>query len=713
MKKSIKQFLKNLPVAILLWAGFAIAQQPVVQVPANCNVVVAGSGTGAVTGMGGKVGNGGVVLMPDPGNGSFTIIDNGASLSSWILWGDISFSDRPAAIVQSQSATTSATTIYSYNKIKRDSETTAFARSKGQVWITYNNGGCGGRIEFDIYKQYDDSNVPPIIGPDCWVPNTDYTYSVDQIASDNLGDEIGVDEYYWTVTNDTGSSITNIYTSADKSSITFKTLDSLSGNWQLKVCYGRGNGWDGNAGGTHTTCVTKTVGKTPTDPTMLPQLYTSTPYCLATGTNSFVVNITPETGYTYSWTSSNPTWDLAQSGTQNSVLTITNLDNNPGNLTLQITNGTCEPKVFTYEIKRTLAPGLGITGENGATPVTCIDSPTKYSLPQNALGNTTNWTISPIATGGPTVVAGGGSGSTCTVTPGTATGQYTLTATSANCTATSTSLTFNIRPAKPVFTSTTPTCVAKGTNLLTTIAVDTSVPGTPTTGYTWNLSEAPGWTITAGGNTSNPTFRPNGTTAGPVTLKVSVTVNGCVSQLASIQISYLSITTLAAAVGFDQYILTNCSGSTPQWYINGSLLVPSETAFAYGNSLFLGGSGPAPTSVCAVVDVNGTNQTICATTLGTHSVSKSSGSTEDLFENEIAEEVKIFPNPNNGEFVIRVSSLKNNGTATILDSSGKKIKSQMLKQGDNNILIQKIPQGNYIVVLEIDGKSEARKIVIK
>ena len=712
MKKSIKHFLKNLPMVILLWAGIIVAQQPVVQVPMNCNVVVAGTGTGAATGMGGKVGNGGVVVMPDPGSGSFTIIDNGASLSTLRLWGDLSFTKRPADIEQSQTATTSAVTIYSYNKNLRPSENDSLARSKGQVWVSYNNGGCGGRIEFDIYKQYDASNVPPIVGPDCWLPDTDYTYSVDQIASDNLGDEIGVDEYYWTVSNGS-ESISNIYTSADKSSITFKTPVTLDGSWYVKVCYGRANGWDGNAGGTHTTCVTKSVGNIPLEPTLSPNLSTDSPNCIVTGTTSYPITITPVAGYTYEWISSNPAWDLVQSGAQGSVLTISNLDNNPGILTLKITNGTCEPRIFSYPIERTFAPGLGITGKSGVAPVTCIDSATEYSLPQNALGNKTNWTISPIVAGGPTVVAGSGSGSTCTVTPGTAKGQFTLTATSANCAATSTSLTFNVKPATPIFTATTPTCIAKGTTPVTTIAVDTSATGTPTTGYTWNLSQAQGWTITSGANTANPTFNPNGTTAGPVTVSVSLTVNGCVSQSASITISYLSITTIPSAAGFDQYVLSNCSASTPQWYINGSPFVPSATAFAFGNSLFLGGSGPAPTSVCAQVDVNGTTQTVCATTLGTHSANKISGNTEDSSVEVMAQEVKIFPNPNSGDFVIRVNSLKSNGIATIVDASGRKVKSQTLKQGDNKIKIEKIIRGNYFVVLEIDGKQEARQIIIK
>ena len=113
------------------------------------------------------------------------------------------------------------------------------------------------------------------------------------------------------------------------------------------------------------------------------------------------------------------------------------------------------------------------------------------------------------------------------------------------------------------------------------------------------------------------------------------------------------------------------------------------------------------------MDVNGTTQTVCATTLGTHSANKTSGNTEDSFENSMAEEVKIFPNPNNGEFVIRVNSLKSNGIATIVDASGRKVKSQTLKQGDNKIQIEKIVQGNYFVILEIDGKQEARQIIIK
>ena len=68
------------------------------------------------------------------------------------------------------------------------------------------------------------------------------------------------------------------------------------------------------------------------------------------------------------------------------------------------------------------------------------------------------------------------------------------------------------------------------------------------------------------------------------------------------------------------------------------------------------------------MDVNGTTQTVCATTLGNDSANKKSGNKEDSFENSKAQEVKIFPNPNNGDFVIRVNSR----ISTIVDASGRK-----------------------------------------
>ena len=99
-----------------------------------------------------------------------------------------------------------------------------WARSKGRVVVSYDNRKCEGKIKFDVFKRYKNDKrknlVPPILGPDCLLPNTTYTYSVDPIASDNPSDEIGFDRYYW---SGLPESVENIYSAADNSTVTFTT----------------------------------------------------------------------------------------------------------------------------------------------------------------------------------------------------------------------------------------------------------------------------------------------------------------------------------------------------------------------------------------------------------------------------------------------------------------------------------------------------------
>jgi hypothetical protein len=95
MTKIYSIFKTQLLLAFVLFGAMISFAQPVIQVPALCNVVVAGSGTGAVTGLGGKVGNNGVVVMPDnfddPSTaGNFTYVANGTTVVKWVLAGDLS-----------------------------------------------------------------------------------------------------------------------------------------------------------------------------------------------------------------------------------------------------------------------------------------------------------------------------------------------------------------------------------------------------------------------------------------------------------------------------------------------------------------------------------------------------------------------------------------------------------------------------------------------
>ena len=491
----------NLSILMCLYSTVILYAQPVIKVPRACEVVLAGTGTGASTGFGGTVGEGGIVVMPDPFDfaneeGNFYYISSDYELIQWELLGDLSMqTDTKYNEVIQPTGAMNPVNIQSYNKNLRFGEMPSadqpnfdvrWARSKGRVIVSYYDRRCVSKIKFDVYKRYkndkEKSLVPAIIGSDCLVPNTNYTFSVDPIASDNPNDEIGFDNYYWSRLPE---GCTLLYNSPDNSSITIKTGERIS-SFTLQCCYGRANDWDGNNGASHTTCVSKLFGGQLETPT----LSTAVPACIPTGTSAFTTTITPVTGYTYVWTATNVAWTLAQSGTQNAVLNITINDNNPTILTLTITNGSCTPTIINYTINRTLATGLGITAVGGGGATTCINAATNYSLPQNAIGNQTNWTIFPVVAGGPTVANGTGTGSTCTVTPGTTVGAFSLIATATTCTTTDTRITINVKPLTPTITaaSGSTNCVVKGALTPQTYTC------TASTGANYNWTFPAGWT---------------------------------------------------------------------------------------------------------------------------------------------------------------------------------------------------------------------------
>ncbi len=694
----------------MLWGTLAMfacmftqAQSPIVQVTGGITVVVAG--TGGTLGSGGQVGHGGAVVMTDPGNGGFQILTPGGTTPlNWYLWGDISFTPPgpPLSITQTKPATPAMEAIYSFNKNQRPSEgppnsLITLARSKGRVRITYTTPPCNSYIEFDIYKRYPagtglENYIPEIVGPDCLLPNETYTYSVDQIASDNIGDAIGVDDYYW---DGIPAGATTVYTSADNSSITFTTGSSVPSSVTLKCCYGKANPW----GGTPGTCVTKAIGMEPVEPAYT----TAPPVCLNTGTSSFNVTLAPSSvisGAIYTWTAPGTTWVLSQSGTSNQDLTITGVDNNPGTLVLTIKNGICPEAVFTYDIKRNFVTPLTISGSN------CVDagSTYTYSLPANALLNDTDW----ILPTGWTITGGNGTNSSVNILipTGTPAGTYTLTAKSDDCSGT-VSRTVRVRPATPVFTNTTPDCIVKGTTPVTAIAIDTSVAGTPTTEYVWNLSGAPGWTISSGAGTSTPTFIPNGTTDGPVTISVTLTgTGGCNSSAATLIVSYIEILTYFPPVGCDQYVLDNCTDEIPVWYINGVPATPSSTTIISDNILLLCGSGTPPTSVCAELVIDSIPYMVCADDIGTKGMKLINTS-----EYEESNAVKIYPNPNKGTFSIELESVVKDAEVKVFDVQGKLVSEHTLKKGENT-LNESVPTGMYMLLINVDGKISTHKIQI-
>lgn len=826
--KNIKYFFEiRLTLALsILFTGVVFAQ-PVIQVPATCNVVVAGTGVGTVTGLGGKVGDGGIVTMPDPfditgAGGNFTYIPNSTTLTGWQLLGDLSVQTAnvpPAAGVYTSGAT-SPLNIQSYNKNLRNAENVGspvvptpdkiWGRSKGRVKVSY-SATCGGSITFDIYKVYapvaDNKNLPIIVGPDCLLPNKIYTFSVDQIASDNAIDAIGFDNYYW---SGFPAGSTDTYYSADASSVTF-TTGSTVGSYAIKCCYGRSNPWDGNASATPTTCVTKTGGAQPSAPLFTSALPVSST-CLNTGAASFPIILTPISGYTYSLTAPGTTWSVTQNAVGNWTVNTSTpvVDNNPGTLQLSITNGSCQPVIFNYPINRNfVAPSATISGP------TCLiagSTTNAFSIQSNAALNPTTWTLP----SGWSITAGSANGTnsaiSVTVPSSAIAGTYSIAAKSNSCLG-SINLEVYVKPAAPVFTAGTPSCVVRGATSISTIAIN-PVAGVASTGYSW-LPLPSGWTCTTNCNTVNPTFVPNATSGASVTLTAtaisgtgcststtktiyyspvapafaavtcwnstypmpayidlpitnfqnfgtySVTANPalftgtssvvgssirlnnpvflntgsytlvvkhsngtCADAVTNYAISTsaapaLSTVTFAGAGGFsDTYDLVLATGETfIAFEVNNVKLVNSGTVNIFvgasGGTLQLAGAPlAAGSTVSAIVSVGGCLKRIYSPTTGTRGNAKQLPSTGEHPTGSM-NDIKIYPNPNYGEFFIKVANPGMTASASISDISGKLIGVYILKQGENKIENDKLSAGTYIVTLNLNGNTEFRKIVIK
>ena len=875
MKNFKHSFKTQLALAFVLLSA-SIGHAQVVTVPPNCTVVLAG--TGGTVGAGGKVGNGGLVSMPDqlsaspytPNQGGNFLFNqpSGVTTASWQLKGDLSYKktqssvmvtiipNPPITVTGNFNAASNppaglTADIWSYNKTFRSSEYLApsnvnWARSNGRVTVSWDEGTCGKSMYFDVCKKFTNSTgstVPAIVGPTCLKPNTVYTYSVDKIVSDNVNDAIGFDSYYWSGIPLAYYQNNNpdFYTSADGSSITFKTGATVY-PITLQCCYGRVNpttiNVDGGPSfflntpiGTHTTCVSQNLILEPTAPTYV----TAPPTCHPTGTASFNIvypNIpvtTPLT--TYAWTAPNTGWTIGAPvvGATNTTVTVTTPNNNPGALTL-IINGPCLPVVINYQINRSLTGSIiaPVTTSTGSTCMLAGSSNNQFNL-GGASANNTTWTLttSPIAGSGVTLASVlGQPSSTIAVniaSNATINTTYTLTATANTvpaCNATSATYTFNVKPLTPTISpaSGSSACVVKGALTAQTYNCTASTGAS----YVWSFPA--GWSASSFTTTTNSiTVTPSSTTAvlnGNATV-TATGLNSCDSVLsANFPISYqpiipsaitfsnscfnfglptsgtitvtnvpspfygtytvtstpaglfssysvnattglISFTTTATAsgsytliikhdttaltpncgtaqnaVGFpvtvagngatittavdptpatpggcDTYNVTGApAGSAIQWFLNGSttpLASNTTTIFIQPNGLQLQlcGAITTNTSVCAQVTFGGCTTRVCAPSVGTHGTARLSSPK--------LKGVTIFPNPSDGNFTIQADNVKENATATLTDMSGKRLGIYTLSKGENKIKTKNLSSGTYIVILQIDGKTESRQLIVK
>jgi len=593
-------------IAITLFASFlcstAIAQ-PVIKVPPACEVVVAGSGFGTVLGFGGVVGSGGVITMPDQYPGDiFNYIPNGTTVTSWGMQGDLSQVTSnlpPMPPVQSAGAVLSEK-IQSYNENLRMPAELAGGplgfmngRSKGRINVGYFSPGCGGAgISFDVYKTYNGSTggsgsayLPGIIGPACWEPGKTYTYSVDQIASDNLPDAIGLDEYYWTIVDATSLTVAvgMDYYSADRSSYTFTTPASFAPYtlpFTMTVCYGRANPWDGHVSSIHTSCVNLTITSVPANPVF------STPFpaCVSTGVTSFLENYTPEAGCTYTWTCSNSSWTLNPGP---GTLLITTMDDNPGVLTLTI-SGPCLPATYTETINRSFDPT--VTSISGPT---CVlpGSTNTYTLVSGSsvLDNVTCWNLPP----GWTFTPANGDASIINVTvpPTTLPGAYPLTGFSCACPGGVINLIINIQPSAPTGI-TGPACVVRnggpavGYSCIPVLGVST---------YGWIFPS--GWGPCVGCSGTTPSITPGGTSPGTDFIAVVALGTGGCNSAPSLPfaVDYEPVTPASITVGCFSFGVTGNTtitvGSIPPAAFFGTYTVTSVPGGLISGPIFVDGSG--------------------------------------------------------------------------------------------------------------------------
>ena len=80
---------------------------------------------------------------------------------------------------------------------------------------------------------------------------------------------------------------------------------------------------------------------------------------------------------------------------------------------------------------------------------------------------------------------------------------------------------------------------------------------------------------------------------------------------------------------------------------------------------------------------------------------------------KLTTDFKISPNPNNGEFEVNLSYIGENTTIEILDLNGKVIYKNTCFNKNQNINIENISRGIYIVKATQNGNIRTKKLIIK
>lgn len=174
---------------------------------------------------------------------------------------------------------------------------------KGSINFSYYKNECGNYVySANIYKVFNPTKYDlSIQGPDCLTKGDTVVFSVDPIFTKNLGDFIGIDSYYWNITETPRPTFVDsiIYVSGDGSSITF-VVGEVTDADSVEVYFGRCNNEDPNKR------VVKYLGKAAPKPEI-------NPICIPFGSPGVQVSVAnPIDGVIYHWTCDDDQWGFEQ-----------------------------------------------------------------------------------------------------------------------------------------------------------------------------------------------------------------------------------------------------------------------------------------------------------------------------------------------------------------------------------------------------------------
>lgn len=103
----------------------------------------------------------------------------------------------------------------------------------------------------------------------------------------------------------------------------------------------------------------------------------------------------------------------------------------------------------------------------------------------------------------------------------------------------------------------------------------------------------------------------------------------------------------------------------------------------------------------------------CTTTLyGNRMAQNADNEAEFGTKDAMANEVTLSPNPNGGDFAIRVKTVQQSSEMVMFDAFGQKVFQAVLNEGNNKFNQSRLASGMYFIHIVVDGKVTVKRMEI-